>query len=319
MSQLSIIGAGSWGSALAVSLAKHYSEVHLWCYSEQEKSALSNTVLAENNISPSFELALLAESDAVLVVVPSVGFEAILTQIKPFLNTNNIAWASKGFDVKNQCLLSKQFSTTLPNHTPTLISGPSFAQEVLLQKPTALVVSSADKSAQQYWANTLQSNPAIRVYVNADLIGAEIGGGVKNILAIAAGIVSGLNYGANTQAALITRGLAEMMRLGICLNAKRETFMGLTGLGDLVLTCSDDLSRNRQFGKALVTCGNTKQAKQVVNSTVEGLDALEFTLTLAKQHQIEMPICQQVQRVVAGVISPQQAINELMARDIVSE
>ncbi len=317
--QLSIIGAGHWGCALALSFAKHYEQVHLWCYNQLEQDSIAPMVFATPNINLSFELEPITQSEAVLLVVPSYGFEQSLLSIKPYLNTQFIAWASKGFDVVNQGLLHQTFIKILPHTPPCLISGPSFAAEVLAQKPTALVVSSPNKEYQAYWSNSLQSNRSIRAYLNADIIGAQVGGSVKNVLAIAAGIVSGLEYGTNTQAALITRGLNEMMCLGLVLGAKRETFMGLTGLGDLVLTCSDDLSRNRQFGAALVKLGDVAQAKKAVNSTIEGLNALEITLLLAKQHQVEMPICQQVLQVVNGHISPQKAIDLLMDRDVVSE
>ena len=176
-----------------------------------------------------------------------------------------------------------------------------------------MVVASEDKNTRDYWAAAIQT-PTLRAYTNADMIGVEIGGAVKNILAIAAGIASGLGFGPNTQAALITRGLAEMRRLGIALGADDTTFMGLSGLGDLVLTCSDDLSRNRQFGKQLAANQSVEQALDYVGATVEGLNALALVLSLAKTHQIEMPICEQVLAVTEGRSTPEQALNELMAR-----
>ena len=319
MTQLSVIGAGSWGSALALSLSGYYQQVHLWCYNQLEKDKLAPIILTHKNILASLELEPITHSQAILVVVPSDGFRQILLAMKPYLNKQHIAWASKGFDVSNGCLLDTTFQAILPGFSACFISGPSFASEVMEQKPTALVVSSQAVATRQYWANALQSHHIIRAYTNDDIIGAQIGASVKNVLAIAAGITAGLHYGANTQAALITRGLNEMMRLGLSLGAKKETFMGLTGLGDLVLTCSDDLSRNRQFGKALVKYGNTSQAKTSVNGTIEGLNALVITLQIAKKQGIEMPITQQVFQVIDGNTTPQEAINLLMKRDLIAE
>lgn len=321
MKQLSIIGAGSWGCALAQVFIHYYDSIHLWCYCQQEKDKLPSVLLNNPVIKPSFDIMQVADSQAILLVVPSDGFNQSLLNIKPFLSQTNqyIAWASKGFDVKKSRLLHQCFSAMLSNHSPTLISGPSFASEVLAQKPTALVVSSQHNKNQIYWATALQGAVFIRAYMNHDLIGAEIGGAVKNVMAIAAGIISALDYGANTQAALITRGLSEMMRLGVSLGANTQTFMGLTGLGDLVLTCSDDLSRNRQFGRYLTQLGDIQQAQNKVGSTIEGLQALKTTLIIAKKQGIEMPICEQVYQVIYDDKKPQDAIKTLMQREMVLE
>lgn len=320
MTQLSIIGAGSWGCALAQVLSGHYHRIHLWYYKQAKNRAIPPAITDNPNIKINTQLDDIAQSEAVLIVVPSNAFLATLKNIKPHLKKQQIAWASKGFESGLVQLLHQCFSQVLPQFYPTLISGPSFATEVMQKKPTALVVSSEHKISQDYWITALQSSPFIRVYKNSDLIGAQVGGAVKNILAIAAGIVAGLDYGTNTQAALITRGLAEITRLGIALGGVRETFMGLTGLGDLVLTCSDNLSRNRQFGYALAKLGDIQQAKQAVNSTtIEGLNALTISLKLAQKAQVEMPICEQIYQVIYKQKSPKDAIATLMQREITSE
>ncbi len=317
--QLSVIGAGSWGSALAFSLANKYKNVHLWCYSEKEKNELHPFLIKQKNILPTLSLAEIMDSQAVLIVPPSHAFSQTLHRLKPYLSSHkHLAFATKGFDSKNKCLLSETFKNILPEQKIVFISGPSFASEVIMQKPTALVVSSKYFLGQKYWIDAIASK-TLRIYSNKDIIGTQIGAGTKNIFAIATGIASALDYGANTQAALITRSLAEMVRFGVSLGAKKNTFMGLTGLGDLILTCSDNLSRNRRFGKVLVQYGDIKLALKKINGVVEGLNAIEFVLELAQKKQIEMPICEQVYAVVKEHITPKEALKILMSRAQIEE
>lgn len=316
MINIAVVGAGSWGRALALSLVDNHL-VSLYCYNQQELD-VANTH-THKNITTTLDIAVVANCSAILLVVPSYAFADTLDKIIPYINNNqHMAWATKGFDNQNHSLLHETFNAKIPTIDATLISGPSFANEVMQKKPTALVVSGNNSINNKYWANIIQ-NKYIRAYTNTDIIGAQIGGAVKNILAIAAGIVAGLEYGSNTQAALITRGLSEITRLGLQLGARKETFMGLTGIGDLILTCADDLSRNRSFGKYLVKYGNIDIAKSKVNGTIEGLNSLDITLNLAKKYKVEMPICQQVYRVINYNTTPQQAIDELMAREQVEE
>jgi glycerol-3-phosphate dehydrogenase (NAD(P)+) len=201
----------------------------------------------------------------------------------------------------------------LTGHHPCVISGPTFAAEIVEEKPAAIVVASKDKKTRDYWSDIIQTE-TLRAYTNSDIVGVQVGGSVKNILAIAAGIASGLGFGANTQAALITRGLAEMTRLGVALGADKITFQGLSGLGDLVLTCSDDLSRNRRFGKELANNISTDDALKNINATVEGFKALKLVLKVARSNQIEMPICEQVLLVTEGKTTPKEAVTELLLR-----
>ncbi|CAC9463530.1 NAD(P)H-dependent glycerol-3-phosphate dehydrogenase [bacterium endosymbiont of Bathymodiolus sp. 5 South] len=316
---LSIIGAGAWGSALAIALSDNFDTIYLHTHTQKEVDTLQpkHPALSVNyasNIKLTFDLSHVQDSHSVLIAVPSYGFTSTLKTLQPLLTEKqSVAWATKGFDTDGQCFLHESFEFILDKHPSCVISGPSFAFEVASRKPTALSVAAKDKKIQSHWAQVLNTQ-ALRAYTNDDVIGVEVGGSVKNVLAIAAGIAAGLDYGASAQAALITRGLAEMIRLGVALGANTSTFNGLSGLGDLVLTCSDDLSRNRQFGKALAKNQNAKQALNSVGATVEGFNTLALVLSQAKKHQIEMPICEQVKQVVDGQATPTQAVNRLMSR-----
>ncbi len=324
MANLSIIGAGAWGSALSIALADNFDTIYLHTHTQEEANTLQpkHPALPTNyadNVELTFDLSKIGQSESILIAVPSYGFSTTLETIKPFLNSKQaIAWVTKGFDTNHQCFLHESFESILGDYSSCAVSGPSFAFEVASHKPTALTVASANKTTRNYWAKALRTK-TLRAYTNEDIIGVEVGGSVKNILAIAAGIAAGLGYGANTQAALITRGLAEMIRLGKALGAQESTFNGLSGLGDLVLTCSDDLSRNRRFGKELANNQSVEQALDNVGATVEGLNTLELVLSIANKNQIEMPICEQVHQVTQGLITPTEAVNHLMSREQVNE
>ena len=218
MANLSIIGAGAWGSALSIALSDNFDKIYLHTYAEAEIETLKprHPALPVNytsNTQLTFDLSKIQQSESVLIAVPSYGFATTLESIKPFLTSGQpIAWVTKGFDTHQQGFLHESFEEILGSHPSCVISGPSFAFEVASHKPTALTVASTDKNTREYWAKALHTK-TLRAYTNEDIIGVEVGGSVKNILAIAAGIASGLGYGANTQAALITRGLAEMIRL----------------------------------------------------------------------------------------------------------
>lgn len=321
---LAIIGAGAWGSALAIALSDKFDTLYLYAHTEQEAKQLQPQHPAlptpyPSNISIQSDLSNLDQVNDILIAVPSYGFADTLEALKPLLqDRHQLAWVTKGFDTKSNSFLHESFERILTDKKACVISGPSFAFEVADNKPTALVVGSTDVNTRQHFAQLMQTQ-YLRAYTNADIIGVEIGGSVKNILAIAAGIAAGLGFGANTQAALITRGLAEMTRLGTALGAQESTFVGLSGLGDLALTCSDDLSRNRRFGRELANNHSVAQALENVGATVEGLNTLELVLSIAKQHQVEMPICEQVWRVTQGEVSPTQAVQQLMSREQTGE
>ncbi|WP_428087860.1 NAD(P)H-dependent glycerol-3-phosphate dehydrogenase [Candidatus Thioglobus sp.] len=321
---LSIVGAGAWGSALAIALSDKFEHIYLHAHTETEAKSLrpQHPALPKpytDNINIVYGYDALNRCDDILIATPSYAFSEVLQNLKPLLNSQHqIAWATKGFDTSADCFLYQSFERILPNYHGCVLSGPSFAFEVANQKPTALVVASKDKNTRQHWANLVYTK-TLRAYTNEDVIGVEVGGSIKNILAIAAGIAAGLGYGINTQAALITRGLAEMTRLGKSLGANQSTFVGLSGLGDLVLTCSDDLSRNRRFGRQLAKNHSVKDALINVGATVEGLNTLELIINIAAEQKIEMPICQQVYYVTQAKVSPTQAVNHLMSRDQIDE
>ena len=316
---LSIIGAGAWGSALAIILSDKFDEIFLIDRDQEiikklgkQHSALSKPFT--KNIILNHDISSVAKSEGILIATPSYAFSDILEKIKVHLNSHHhIAWVTKGIDTHNECFLHETFNKILPTYKACIISGPTFATEIVEKEPSAIVVASKDKKTRDFWANTIQTN-TLRAYTNTDIIGVQVGGSVKNILAIAAGIASGLGFGANTQAALITRGLAEMTRLGVALGAEKLTFQGLSGMGDLVLTCSDDLSRNRRFGKELANNNSTDKALSNIGATVEGFNVLRLVIKIAKKHQIEMPICEQVLAVVEGSKTPTDAVSELLLR-----
>jgi len=267
-----------------------------------------------NNVSITSDLSIVSTVDAVLIATPSYAFAEILSKLSHYVSEQHfIAWATKGFDTPNSCFLHETFESTLPNHAACVISGPTFAMEIAKKKPSAIVVASKDSATRDYWAAAIQTK-TLRAYTSEDIVGVEVGGSVKNILAIAAGAANGLGFGANTQAAIITRGLAEMTRLGVALGAEKSTFQGLSGMGDLVLTCSDDLSRNRRFGKELAKDATIDEALANVGGTVEGYNTLQLILSMAHAKDIEMPICEQVFAVTQGEKSPTDAVTELMLR-----
>ena len=315
---LSIIGAGAWGSALAIALSDNFDTIYLVTKDKDntedignQHSALSKPFSPNIKIGSSYKV--IEKSMAVLIATPSSSFSDVLDAIKDDIGQIPLAWVTKGLDPESGSLLHETFNQKITSHFPCIISGPTFAAEIVEKKPSAIVVASPDKNTREFWSNIIQTK-TLRAYTNSDIVGVQIGGSVKNVLAIAAGIANGLGFGANTQAALITRGLAEMTRLGVALGADKLTFQGLSGLGDLILTCSDDLSRNRRFGKELSKNISSDIALKNINATVEGFKALELVLKLAEKYQIEMPICEQVFQVTQGNITPKAAVTELLLR-----
>jgi glycerol-3-phosphate dehydrogenase (NAD(P)+) len=255
-------------------------------------------------------------SSLLLLSIPSHAFKSTLQQIKPFLsNQPRIAWATKGFDSDNGALLSEVVVEILGGNVLTAaLSGPTFAKEVADGLPTAITVASASQAFASQVAAILH-NHHFRAYTSSDIIGVQVGGACKNVMAIAAGIADGLGLGANTRAALVTRGLTEIMRLGTQLGGQPDTFMGLAGLGDLILTCTDNQSRNRRFGLALGQGKSREQALQEINQSVEGISAAREAYLLAQKHHVEMPITEQVYNVLFNNLSPIQAVQNLLARE----
>lgn len=323
---VTVLGAGSWGTALACLLARNGLCVTLWDHDARQVAALGRDrvnarylpgVPLADNILPCQALdQALAVAGDVLLVIPSHAFRAVLRQAAPFLNeATGLAWATKGLEPVTCKLLHEVLADELGDtHRTAVISGPSFAREVAAGLPTAVTVASADSAYGERWATFLHSN-SFRAYTCGDITGVELGGAIKNVLAIATGIADGLGFGANTRAALITRGLAEMMRLGIALGGCRETFMGLAGLGDLILTSTDDQSRNRRLGMALGRGDSLATARAAIDQVVEGVQTTREIHTLAQRHAIDMPITEQVYRVLYDGCAPRDAVQALLGRE----
>jgi len=327
---IAVIGAGSWGTALAVHLARTGHPTVLW---GRDAAALAEMAAARRNrrylpdatfpvgLSVEPELArAVARADDLLVAVPSHGFRRTLTDLRPLLRHGmRVAWATKGFELESGRLPHQVAAEVLGDAVPTaVLSGPTFASEVGAGLPTAMTVASRDEAYALSLAQGL-SGPNFRAYTSTDVVGVETGGATKNVLAIGAGISDGLGFGANTRVALITRGLAEMMRLGLALGADKDTFMGLAGLGDLVLTCTDDQSRNRRFGLMLASGKTRAEAQAAIGQVVEGVLAARAVHEVAQRVAVEMPITEQIYRVLYTGAPPQDAVAALMRRTVKSE
>jgi len=324
MRKIAVIGAGSWGTALALQFCRNQLDVCLWSHLSEdiERMQLSrqNAVFLPDAEFPD-NLQLTANlqecvNDAaeVHIVVPSHAFSHVLQQIVSFIKPDTrISWATKGLDPDQHELLSEVFKKYLPLHSYAVVSGPTFANEVARDLPTALVIASENTTHANQLADYLSAGH-FRPYTSDDPVGVQIGGAAKNIMAIAAGISDGLGFGANSRAALITRGLAEITRLGCHLGGKTETFMGLAGLGDLVLTCTDNQSRNRRFGLALASGKSADQAKQNIGQEVEGYLTTREIYLKSQQLGIEMPITEQTYRVLYENLPPLEAVKALLSR-----
>jgi glycerol-3-phosphate dehydrogenase (NAD(P)+) len=325
-----VLGAGSWGTALAVHLARTGHRTVLW---GRDTAQMAQFAAARCNLRylpmAPFPDSLTVESDLaravahaqdLLLAVPSHGFRECLVHIAPLLRSGmRVSWATKGFELETGKLPHQVANEVLGIAVPkAVLSGPTFAREVGLGLPTAMTVASRDHDYALALARGL-SGQNFRAYASTDVIGVEVGGATKNVLAIGAGISDGLGFGANTRVALITRGLAEMMRLGVALGADKDTFMGLAGLGDLVLTCTDDQSRNRRFGLALAAGKTPAAAQREIGQVVEGVQAARAVRAVAGSHQVEMPIAEQICRVIYEGLAPREAVAALMGRAVKSE
>jgi glycerol-3-phosphate dehydrogenase (NAD(P)+) len=325
-SVICVLGAGSWGTALAMLLARNGHRVRLWDRDAGHIAALREQrenrrylpgIGLPEGIDPVADLdTALHGSEYILVVVPSSGFRDVVRNARSHLGaTFNLIWASKGLEPGTGKFLHQIVDEELPGHPDiAAVSGPSFATEVARGLPTAVTVASKNDGYARRVAALFHS-PRFRAYTCDDVVGVELGGSIKNVLAIAAGISDGLGYGANARAALITRGLAEIMRLGSRLGGQRETFMGLAGVGDLVLTCTDDQSRNRRLGLALGRGVDLQQAVTDIGQAVEGLHTAAELDALAAQHGVEMPITHEVKRVLFDGEPAASAVDNLLARD----
>uniref|UniRef100_A0A450YKV4 Glycerol-3-phosphate dehydrogenase [NAD(P)+] n=1 Tax=Candidatus Kentrum sp. TC TaxID=2126339 RepID=A0A450YKV4_9GAMM len=322
---ISVLGAGAWGTALAILLARNGGRTILWSWEADHARALrearcNKRFLPNHPFPPLLSITAnltdaLSSTRDILIAVPSYAFREVLESASPMLTTTRrISWATKGFESGTGRLLHHVVADIMGPDTPmAVLSGPTFAAEVAAGLPTAITLASTDDSFAQELSMSLHTQ-RFRVYTSGDIIGVQIGGGVKNILAIAAGAADGLGFGANARAGLITRGLTELIRLGVALGGKRETFMGFAGLGDLILTCTDDQSRNRRLGLALAGGKSLDDAKCDIGQVIEGIDATRVVVDLARRHGIEMPIAEQVYKVLFEQAPPLDAVNALLAR-----
>jgi len=326
---MTVVGAGSWGTALAIHLAREGHPTRLWGRDGAQLGEMQRARRNERYLpgaafpdallaTPRLEQALEGPRD-VLIAVPSHAFRATLESIKPHLNPDTrIAWATKGFEIATGILPHQVARQVLGDRPGAVLSGPTFAKEVGAGLPTAMTIASADEAFAKELALRL-SGPSFRAYTQVDIMGVEVGGAVKNVIAIGSGIADGMGFGANTRVALITRGLAEMTRLGVKLGAARETFMGLAGLGDLVLTCTDDQSRNRRFGMALGRGQSISLAQDGIHQVVEGLPAARAVHEVALRLEVDMPICQEIYRIMHEAKPVRAAVQALMGREVRSE
>ena len=324
--RIAVLGAGAWGSALAIHLTRNGHAVRLWGRDPDAMRAMQRArrnarYLPETEFPVGLDVCTgiqqaLERADLILLVIPSAGFRTFLRELRPLLAPYaiRIAWASKGLESGTAKRLDQVFVEELPNYpAPAIISGPTFAREVAVGLPTAVTVASHDCAFAEQVA-TLLHGPNFRAYRVDDVVGVELGGAVKNVLAIAAGIADGLHFGANARAALVTRGLAEIMRLAEAQGARRETLMGLAGLGDLVLTCTDNQSRNRRFGLLLAEGKRVDEALTQIGQAVEGLPSAREAWTLACRHGIDMPITHAVYQVAFEGLAPRLAVAQLLQR-----
>ena len=327
---IAVLGAGSWGTALAMLLGQNNHQINLWSHNAEHAKAMQNS--RENNryladltfpetlnVGSNLEITFKNVTD-ILIVVPSHAFRKTLETIKPFITPKHrIAWATKGLEA-NSCKPLHLVAREVLGEKVSLavISGPTFAKEVAQGLPGAVTIASNDQALALDWAHYLH-NDHFRAYTSEDVIGVEIGGACKNVIAIAAGIADGMGFGANARAALIARALAEITRLGISLGAKAETFTGLTGLGDLVLTCTDDQSRNRRTGLALGEGKKLDGIVKQIGQVVEGVATAKEVVALARKQKIDMPITEQVYNVLYENTSPKDAVDALFNRAITKE
>ncbi|OWF78702.1 glycerol-3-phosphate dehydrogenase [Yersinia rohdei] len=323
---MTVIGAGSYGTALAITLARNGHQVVLWGHDPKHIQTLQqdrcnqaflpdvpfpDTLLLETDLARA-----LAASRDVLVVVPSHVFGAVLNQLKPHLRPDaRIVWATKGLEAETGRLLADVAREVLGESIPlAVVSGPTFAKELAAGLPTAIALASTDAQFSEDLQQLLHCDKSFRVYSNPDFIGVQLGGAVKNVIAIGAGMSDGIGFGANARTALITRGLAEMTRLGAALGAEPSTFMGMAGLGDLVLTCTDNQSRNRRFGIMLGQGLGVQEAQDKIGQVVEGYRNTKEVLALAQRYGVEMPITEQIYQVLYCHKNAREAALTLLGR-----
>jgi glycerol-3-phosphate dehydrogenase (NAD(P)+) len=321
--KLAVLGAGAWGTALTLAFAPRHA-IALWTLEPDHAAAMrtdgeNKRFLPGHAIPPGIDIgadfaASVRAADFAVIATPVAGLRPTLKALSEHAPALPFVWVCKGLEAESGLLPHQVVDASLHDAHCGVLTGPSFAEEVARGQPTAITLAARDAAFARHWAEQLHG-PRLRIYANDDLVGAEVGGAVKNVLAIATGICDGLGLGLNARAALLTRGLAEITRFGIALGARRETFMGLTGLGDLILTCTGDLSRNRRVGLALASGKPIDAITRELGHVAEGVPAAREVARRARALGIEMPITAAVCAVLEGSVNPAEAVELLMNRD----
>lgn len=327
MKNIAIIGSGTWGVALAIHLANIGHNVKIWSFTQEETDAINNErkcqflpeAVIPDNVRCYTDIKQVVEgSDIILHVTPSKFVRTTIKKYEAYVTNQPIIMCAKGFEETTLCTLSDIIEQELPNSKYGIFSGPSHAEEVSLGVPTAIVIASKNKEVQELVQDTFM-NEKMRVYASDDVIGVELGGALKNIIAFCAGIATEINLGDNSFAALITRGLVEITRLGEAMGGKHDTFYGLSGLGDLIVTCMSEHSRNRRAGRLIGKGYTVEQARQEIGMIIESIDNIDVAYKLAQKYNIEMPIVNSVYDVLYNNLDPKEAVTMLMTRKRKSE
>jgi len=324
MKKIAIVGSGSWGSALAIYLGNHADQVSMWSFMEDEKNKINlehtcqflpGCKIPENVVATNDFEEALEGAEMILHVTPSKFVRETIQKYKNLVKQDQIVlMCSKGFEPSTLKTLDEVIEEELPGIKYGILSGPSHAEEVSIGIPTALVIASKDEEVKERVMNSFKSK-TLRIYSSSDVKGVELGGALKNIIAFCAGISVGLDLGDNTFAALATRGLVEIVRLGTVMGAKPETFYGLSGLGDLIVTCSSEHSRNRRAGKMIGQGYTIEEARKEIGMVIESVDNIDVAYQLAQRYQVDMPIVNGVYNVLYNHLNPKEAVDMLMTRD----
>ena len=321
---VAVVGSGSWGMALANHLAEMGNDVKVWSFTEEEKNLINNErkcmfipdmVLDEKIYCSNDVVEAVKDADYIFHVTPSKVTRNVFKQYKDYVKDKPIVICSKGLENTTLKTLDEAMLEELPSAKIAAFSGPSYATEVVKHIPTAIILASKHDDVLDE-VSSLLMNEYMRIYKSRDVVGVEVGGALKNIIAFCAGICAELNFGTNAQSALITRGLAEITRLGVKMGADKSTFFGLSGLGDLILTCSSDESRNRRAGRLIGKGKTIEEAKKEIGMTIESVENIEVAKKLAEKYDVEMPIVNAAYDVLYNNLKPQDAVNKLMTRAI---
>lgn len=321
---VAVIGSGSWGLALGIHIADQGNDVKVWSFTESEKNTINmehksdylKDVDINKNLVCSNDIKEVVENaDYIFHVTPSKFSRTTFNTYKDYVGNKPIIICSKGFEDESLTTLDQVFKQELPSARIAVLSGPSFAIEVAKHTPTAILLASEDEALLDEISEFLSSE-TMRIYKSKDVTGVEVGGALKNIIAFCIGVAVGLNFGTNSQAALMTRGLAEIARLGVKMGGKSETFFGLSGLGDLILTCSSDESRNRRAGKLIAKGLSIEETKNEIKATIESIDNIQTAKKLSEKYNVELPIVDVANDVLFNNLSPQEASKKLMTREL---